>query len=88
MSIYNNFGDKTKSIVLWNKIESMFETKNALNRVFVFKNIVRLRYQDGSSMAEHLNAFQGLINQTISLDIPLADDWIIDSGTSYHITLY
>ena len=51
----------------------MFETKNALNRSFVFRKIVRLRYQDGSSMAEHLNVFQGLINQTVFLDIPLID---------------
>ena len=35
---------------------------------------MRLRYQDGSSMAEHLNAFQGLINQTTSLEVPLAKE--------------
>ena len=27
-----------------------------------------------SSMPENLNVFQGLINETVSLDIPLADD--------------
>ena len=25
-------------------------------------------------MAEHMNAFQGLINQTTSLEVPLADE--------------
>ena len=64
MSLYNNFNEETKVDVLWKKIRSMFETKNALNRVSVFRRIMRLRYQTGSSMAEHLNAFQGLINQT------------------------
>ena len=34
---------------------------------------MRLRYHDSSSMARHLNAFQGLINQTTSLEVPLAD---------------
>ena len=43
MSLYNNCDDETKEDVLWNKIESMLETKNALNRVFVLKKIVRLR---------------------------------------------
>ena len=33
---------------------------------------MRLRYQDGSSMVEHLNAFQGLINQTTSLEVSIA----------------
>ena len=40
----------------------------------MFRKLVRLRYQDGSSMAEHLNTFQGLISQTVSLDIPLANE--------------
>ena len=35
---------------------------------------VKLRYQDGSSMEEHMNAFQRLINQTTSLEVPLADE--------------
>ena len=40
----------------------------------VFRKIVRLRYRDGSSMAEHLNAFQGVINHTTSLEVPLANE--------------
>ena len=52
----------------------MFGNKIVVNRVSVIKKIVRLRYQDGSSMAEHINAFQGLTNQTTSLEVPLADE--------------
>ena len=52
----------------------MFENKNVINRVLVFRTIVRLRYPNGSSMLEHLNPFQGLINQNTSLEVPLADD--------------
>ena len=66
MILYNNFGDETKANELWRKIETMFQTKNDLNRVSVFRKLVRLRYQDGSSMAEHLNTFQGLISQIVS----------------------
>ena len=71
MSLYNNFGDETKSNELQRKIGSMFQNKNALNRDFVFRKLVRLRYQDGSSMLEHLNTFQGLISQIVSLDMYL-----------------
>ena len=52
----------------------MFENKNVVNRVLVFQKLVRLGYQDGFSMAEHMNAFQGLINQTTSLQVPLTDE--------------
>ena len=65
---------KTRHDVLWEKIGIMFENKNVVNRVSVFRKIVRLRYQDGSSMAEHINAFHGLMNQTTALEVPLADE--------------
>ena len=52
----------------------MFENKNDVNKVLIFRKIVRLRYQDGSSMAEHINAFHGLMNQTTALEVPLADE--------------
>ena len=68
MSLYNNFNEETKADVLWKKMDAMFENKNIVNRVSVLREIVRLWYQDGSSMVEHLNAFQELINQTISLE--------------------
>ena len=51
----------------------MFENKNVVNRISVFRKIVRLRYQDSSIMAEHINTFHGLMNQTSTLEIPLAD---------------
>ena len=52
----------------------MFQNKNVVNRVSVFWKLVRHRYQDGSSMAEHMNAFQGLIHEATSLEVPLADE--------------
>ena len=74
MSLYNKFNDELEADVFWKMLGTIFETKNALYRVSVFRRMVRLRYQDGSSMAEHLNAFQGLINQTTSLEMPLGDE--------------
>ena len=43
MSLYNNFNEETEADVLWKKTGFMFENKNAINRVSVFKRIVRLR---------------------------------------------
>ena len=63
-SLCKNFNEETKADVLWKKIGIMFENKNTVNKVLVFWKIMRLGYKDGSRMAEHLNAFQGLINQT------------------------
>ena len=57
MSLYNNFNEENKADVVWEKIDIMFENKNVVNRVSVFQKIMRLQYLDGSSRAEHLNAF-------------------------------
>ena len=70
MTLYNNFNEEKKAHELWEKIDIILENKNVVNRVSVFRKIVRLRYQDGSSMAKHMNAFQELINQTTSLEVP------------------
>ena len=73
-SLYNNLNEENKAHELWKKISIMLENKNAMNRVSIFRKIVRLRYQDGSYVAEHMNAFQWLINQTTSLEVLLADE--------------
>ena len=57
MSLYTNFSEETNEDVLRKKIDIMLENNNSVNRVSVYRKIVRLRYQDGSSMAEHMNAF-------------------------------
>ena len=57
MSLYNNFNEESKAHELWEKIDIMFQNKNVVNPVSVFQKLVRLRYQDGFSMAEHMNAF-------------------------------
>ena len=51
MPLYNNFNKENKPDELWEKIDIMLENKNVIHRVSVFRKIMRLRYQDGSSMA-------------------------------------
>ncbi|KAG6437371.1 hypothetical protein SASPL_102286 [Salvia splendens] len=55
---------------------SMFERKNALNKASIIRKIVRLRYVESANMTEHLNAYQGLINQSINMKISLDDEVI------------
>ena len=68
MSLYNNFNEENKAHELWEKLDIMLENKNVVNRVLVLQKIVRL------NIIEHMNTFQGLINQTTSLKVPLADE--------------
>ena len=74
MILYNNFGEEIEANVLWKKIGMMFENKKVVNRVSVFRKIVRLQYQDGTNMAVHINASQGPMNQKTSFEVPLANE--------------
>ena len=42
MSLYNNFNEENKAHELWEKIDIILENKNVVNRVSVFRKIVRL----------------------------------------------
>ncbi|KAG6432970.1 hypothetical protein SASPL_104566 [Salvia splendens] len=75
-SIFHHFANEEKADVLWKKIEAMFERKNALNKASIIRKIVRLRYVESANMTEHLNAYQGLINQSINMKISLDDEVI------------
>ena len=43
MSLYNNFNEETKVDVLWKRIRFMIENKNVVNRISIFRKIMRLR---------------------------------------------
>ncbi|XP_057806204.1 uncharacterized protein LOC131021133, partial [Salvia miltiorrhiza] len=73
-SIFHHFANEEKADVLWKKMEAMFERKNALNKASIIRKIVRLRYAEGANMTEHLNAYQGLINQSTNMKISLDDE--------------
>ena len=47
MRLYNNFNEESKAHELCEKIDIMFQNKNAANQVSVFQKLVRLQYQDG-----------------------------------------
>ena len=49
ISLYNNFNEENKAHELWEKIDIMLENKNVVNRVSVFRKIVRLRYRHGGA---------------------------------------
>ncbi|KAG6385427.1 hypothetical protein SASPL_154262 [Salvia splendens] len=75
-NIFHHFANEEKADVLWKKIEPMFERKNALNKASIIRKIVRLRYVESANMTNHLNAYKGLINQSINMKIFLDDEVI------------
>ena len=56
-TIYHHVLGETLAYNLWKRLSELFEYKNSLNKTFIIRKIVNLKYKDGSSMAEHLSSF-------------------------------
>ena len=59
---------------LWDKMGSLYQSKYLVNKLFLRKKLYLLTMNDGSSMTEHLNAFNILLIQLSSMDIKITDE--------------
>ena len=62
----------TKELV--EKLSSLYEIPSASNKVFIMKKLYNLKMKEGGVMLNHLNEFNTLANQLISVGIPLNDE--------------
>ena len=69
-SIFQHVANDTNAYVLWKKQQSMYERKTALNKA----TLVRLQYREGKSMVEHMNEFQGIVNQLTDVSMKIKDE--------------
>ncbi|CAA0840400.1 Unknown protein, partial [Striga hermonthica] len=74
INIFHHVATESKAHTLWNKIEQMYQRKTAQNKAFVIKKLVNLKYWDGKSVAEHLNEFQDMVNQLVTMDMKLDEE--------------
>ena len=55
--------------------------KTGNNKLFMIKQMMSLKYQDGTPMTDHLNTFQGIINQLAGMNIKFEEEvqglWIL-----------
>jgi hypothetical protein len=73
-NIFHHDANDTDAFKLWQKLESMYERKTTVSKASVIKQIAKLEHRDGSSVIEHLNVFQGHINQMSAMKINLDDE--------------
>ncbi|RDY00406.1 hypothetical protein CR513_16427, partial [Mucuna pruriens] len=61
-------------ITLQEKIESLYASKCGNNKLFLLNSIVSLRFKEGTSLSDHLNEFQGILDQMSTMGIEFEDD--------------
>jgi hypothetical protein len=59
---------------LWDKLGNLYQLKSLVNKMFLRKKLYHLRMEDGDSVTEHLNAFNTLVSQLVSVNITIAEE--------------
>nr|GEV02725.1 retrovirus-related Pol polyprotein from transposon TNT 1-94 [Tanacetum cinerariifolium] len=73
-NVLNHICEETHARTLWNKLEQLYAQKTRNNKLFLIKQMMRLKYTDGSPITNHLNDFQGIINQLAGMGIKFEDE--------------
>ncbi|RDX97850.1 hypothetical protein CR513_19326, partial [Mucuna pruriens] len=59
---------------LWEEIESLYASKCGNNKLFLLNFIVSLKFKECTSLSDHLNEFQRIINQMSRMGIKFEDE--------------
>ena len=59
---------------LWDKLGKLYQSKSLVNKLFLRKKLYNPRMRDGESMVEHLNTFNTMVSQLVSIEIKISDE--------------
>jgi hypothetical protein len=69
-----NVSEETTTKYLWDKLGKLYQSNSLVNKLFLRKKLYNLRMRDGDSMVEHLNAFNTMVSQLVSIEIKISDE--------------
>ena len=73
-SVLLNVSEEATTKDLWEKLGKLYQSKSLVNKLFLRKKLYNHRMRDGDSVAEHLNAFNTVVSQLVSVDIKISDE--------------
>ncbi|RDX90561.1 hypothetical protein CR513_27562, partial [Mucuna pruriens] len=73
-NVYNHIASEIDAKTLWEKIESLYASKCGNNKWFLLNSIVSLKFKEDTSLSDHLNEFQGIIDQMSGMSIKFEDE--------------
>ncbi|KAJ0570275.1 putative ubiquitinyl hydrolase 1 [Helianthus annuus] len=72
--LLNHVSGEIDAHILWNKLGQMCAQKTCHSKLFLIKQLMDLRYHDGTAMSDHLNTFQGIINRLSETGIKIDEE--------------
>ena len=73
-SVLLNVSREATTKALWDKLGTLYQSKSLVNKLFLQKKLYNLRMKDGDSVTEHLNAFNTVVSQLLSVDIKISNE--------------
>ena len=73
-SVFHHVAQDIDVYGMWLKLEGMYQAKTARNKALMMRRLVNLKLKNGTSVAEHTNEFQSLVNQLSAIDMQLGDE--------------
>jgi hypothetical protein len=73
-SVLLNVSKEATTKDLWEKLGKLYQSKSLVNKLFLRKKLYNLRMRDGDSVAEHLNAFNTMVSQLVSIEIKISNE--------------
>jgi hypothetical protein len=71
-SVLLNVSEEATAKDLWEKLGKLYQSKSLVNKLFLRKKLYNLRMRDGDLVVEHLNAFNTMVSQLVSVDIKIS----------------
>lgn len=65
---------ETNAKDLWQKLKNIYKRKIAQNKVIYIRKLVHMKYQEGSSVSEHLSKFQDCVNRLTTMKMVLDEE--------------
>ena len=82
-NVLNHISKESHARTLWNELESLYARKTGNNKMYLIKQFMSLKYKDGQSMSDHLNEFQGVIDQLSAMNVKFEDElqglWLLST---------
>ncbi|GFZ21302.1 Calcineurin-like metallo-phosphoesterase superfamily protein [Actinidia rufa] len=73
-NIINNVMDEDLASALWEKLEKLYLAKSLTNKLHLKRQLYRLKMEEGGSLMEHMNVFNGYLDQLRKVDVKINEE--------------
>ncbi|GFZ09851.1 PAM68-like protein [Actinidia rufa] len=73
-NIINNVMDEDSASALWEKLEKLYLAKSLTNKLHMKRQLYRLKMEKGGSLMEHMNVFNGYLDQLRKVDVKIDEE--------------